>query len=159
MSKEIFLTQGRVAVVDDDWYEYLNQWKWCVSDGYAVRNGVQQQGKRPPFIRMHRVVNATPDGFDTDHVDHDKLNNQSANLRTATRSQNLANSTWSGNKSGAKGVSFDRGRYRAQLTVNRKKVNLGYFETIQEASDAYWIAAKNLLGEFAMTNFQPITKE
>ncbi len=29
MAKKIPLTQGQAAIVDDDDFEFVNQWKWC----------------------------------------------------------------------------------------------------------------------------------
>lgn len=69
MTKLIFLTTGHAAVVDDDDYVWLSHWKWRLSiNGYAVRSS--GNGKA---IFMHREVNKTPIGFETDHVNRNKL--------------------------------------------------------------------------------------
>lgn len=148
--KEIKLTQGRFALVDDEDYEYLNQWRWYYSDsGYAVR--------KPSSVRffMHRVVINTPEGMFTDHINRNKLDNRRENLRICTRSQNCANvGILPSNTSGYKGVSFDsrEGKWRANIRVKGKKHSLGYFENIIEAVSAYNIAALEHFGEFAVLN-------
>ena len=85
-------------------------------------------------------MGATDPKIDIDHRDGNTLNNQRDNLRIATRTQNNANAkTPKDNRSGYKGVSFDkaRGKYQAQCRVNGKKKHLGYFTTSQEAYAAY----------------------
>lgn len=70
---EIPLTNGKVAIVDAEDFDYLNQWKWCCNHGYAIRNGKRVNGKRIMMIRMHRLINQTPKGLDTDHINRNKL--------------------------------------------------------------------------------------
>jgi hypothetical protein len=87
-----------------------------------------------------------------DHIDGEPSNNRWANLRPATASQNQANAKRSkNNKSGFKGVSlFKRtGRWHAQITVNRRNIHLGYFDTAEAAHAAYCAAASKHFGEFA----------
>ncbi len=80
-----------------------------------------------------------------DHADGNKLNNRWENLRLATTAQNTANAKLNkNNKSGFKGVSFANGKWQARISVN-----LGAFDTPEEASAAYMRAAKMLWGEFA----------
>src|SRR5688572_24444050 len=89
--KLIPLTQGKFAKVDDADYECLSQWKWMVTHyGYACR--FLQKDKKKRVIWMHRVINNTPDGMLTDHVNHDTLDNRRENLRTATHAYNNHNS-------------------------------------------------------------------
>src|SRR5688572_4947824 len=115
--KEIPLTQGKVALVDDEDYEWLNRWKWtfqeCKSgNGYAVR---YSRGRRE---YMHRLVLNAPTGTEIDHVaTGDTLNNQRTNLRVCTRAQNLANrNIGKNNTSGYKGVrKLSTGRFTAQV--------------------------------------------
>ncbi len=76
--------------------------------------------------------------FEIDHRDQDGLNNRWENLRPADASQQQLNSNLrSDNKTGVKGVWWDRAqnRFRAQISVNGKLIQLGGFPTIDEAID------------------------
>lgn len=119
--KKIQLTQGKFAIVDDEDFLELSKYKWYLSgNGYATRTS--------RHIRMHRVINSTPEGFDTDHINGDKLDNRRSNLRTATRSQNNFNtSPPKDNTSGTKGVWFSKrhSRWYAQIKVRGVRYNLG----------------------------------
>ena len=129
--KEIPLTQGKVALVDDADYEWLNQWKWCASrrskTWYAVRSSCK--------IYMHRVIMDSPE-IQVDHEDLDGLNNQRANLRLATDVQNQQNTGVShNNRSGFKGVSWKKShrKWQAYIRVDGKNRFLGYFDDPEEA--------------------------
>ena len=147
--KEIPLTQGKVAIVDDDMFEYLNQWKWHLSKfGYAVRKPKEQ-------IYMHRLIMGSPKGMATDHINRDKLDNRRENLRTCTTSENMQNrGKQSNNTSGYKGVfwSIPAKRWRAQIVVMKKAIHLGLFDTPEEAHEEYLKAEKKHFGEFAYLN-------
>ena len=87
--KEIPLTQGEVALVDDEDYEWLNQWRWYVLKARHTFYAVRFDGGRTQS--MHREIMCNPVGKEVDHSDMDGLNNQRINLRIATRSQNHKN--------------------------------------------------------------------
>src|SRR3990167_10859282 len=79
--KRIKLTQGKFAIVDNEDFEWLNQWKWHYnnSDGYAYRTKVFRRinGKQPKeHISIHRLINKTPKGMETDHINHNRLDNR-----------------------------------------------------------------------------------
>jgi len=87
-----------------------------------------------------------------DHVDGDSSNNRISNLRQATHSQNMHNrKRCSRNTSGAKGVFWceHRNKWRARIGNNGKTQSLGRYDTIEEAREAYRIAAEKLHGEFS----------
>ena len=87
-----------------------------------------------------------------DHINGNKSDNRISNLRLATASQNLSNKgITKSNTSGYKGVSFNRTKkkWMASIKVNKKSINLGYFLTPEEASEAYKAAAIKHHGEFA----------
>ncbi len=155
MVKEIPLTQGRFAIVDDEDYEFLMQWKWRYGcDGYAVRSLPRSTGKRK-VVMMHRLLNNTPDGMETDHRNGNKLDNRRGNLRTASTSQNQANRRpMKHSSSGAKGVFWKKKdqKWCAQICVGRKRQNLGYFSSKSDAALVYNWAAIRHFGQYACLN-------
>jgi hypothetical protein len=93
-----------------------------------------------------------------DHINRDACDNRRANLRLATHSENLVNSKKrrDGKTSQFKGVSWFKPirSWRADITVNRKQINLGYFKDETSAARAYDEAAKAIYGEFANSNLK-----
>lgn len=157
--KQIELTKGCVALVDDEDFERLNAVKWKLNNcGYAVRNLPRTDGPRGQEM-LHRAVLrlAKGDPMQADHINGDKLDNRRCNLRACTQQQNIlnrpANST---SKSGVKGVYRREGSsvWLAAIGANGKRHYLGRFSTIDEARTAYNQAALQLHGEFANTGEQ-----
>lgn len=151
--KEIKLSQGKVALVDDEDYEYLNQWEW-----HAAKNGntyyagryFKINGKQT-LIKMHRLIANTPDGLIVDHIDHNGLNNQKSNLRNCTPQENCFNSiAWGISK--YKGVRKSGNKFRSSIYVNNKEIYLGVFDREEDAAIAYNEAVKKYRGEFANIN-------
>lgn len=155
MVKQIPLSKGKVALVDDADFDWLNQWKWhCSVLGYAVRNALPSE-KVKKTVRMHRVILGTPDGVDTDHIDGNKINNQRANLRQASRTENGRNRKSHARSSSAfKGVYWFKAskKWRAQIRVNKKLKDLGLFKLEIDAAKAYNAAAREHFGDFARLN-------
>lgn len=160
--KEIKLSQGKVAKVDDEDYEYLNQWKWCVMKSgnvyYAHRKFTVSKNKRET-VQMHRLL-MNPDNNKTyiiDHRDRDGLNNQKYNLRKCTHAENIRNrvNLYTNKTSKYKGVSWEKGckKFRAKITYNGVIQHLGVFKTDIEAAKAYDKAAVMYFGEFSKLNF------
>ena len=154
--KEIPLTQGKVAIVDDEDYEYLRQFKWYAQwDGwnwYAKRN-VIVNGKQKTIL-MHRVIMGVPNGRHTDHINHNGLDNREINLRICTAAGNQHNTgKQRNNTTGYKGVVITCGKYiKAQISNNGKRIHLGLFKTLEEAAKAYNEAAIKYHGEYAQLN-------
>lgn len=158
--KEIVLNHNQIALVDDDMFDTLLQWKWHYSpNGYAARQ--QQIGhgyytRRFKKIYMHRVVAGTPDGMLTDHINGNKLDNRRINLRHVNDQQNNWNLGKNRqNTSGYIGVSHDSrdGGWEAYTSLNRQKIHIGYFSTAIDAAEARDSFVLCLKGEYARLNF------
>lgn len=157
--KEIKLNLGKVALVDDEDFEYLNQWKWFVIPGkytsYARRNGRKTEEKR--FYQMHRVIlNITDSHVLADHKDRNGLNNQRSNLRLSNKSLNSANAHKKTNSSKYFGVSKHsvnrKNPWIVVITKDNKLNWIGAFPTQEQAALAYNIAVVKLYGEHARLN-------
>ena len=156
--KQIPLTGGGHALVDDADYPVINTFKWYLrTDGYAATKQIVPD----VTVLMHRLLINTPKPYHTDHINGNKLDNRRENLRVATAMMNQANSRKHKKKSSIyKGVTFrpQSGRWIAQIAPARKNIRIGTFDTEHQAAVAYDFWATFFWGEFAYTNFQPIKK-
>jgi hypothetical protein len=161
--KEKKLTQGQVALVDDDNFGWLNSFKWFAhKDDFKYNNGYYavkkiNKGGKSYMQCMHRLIlNINDSKLLVDHINGNKLDNRKENLRIATKSENGRNrDRQSNNKSGFKGVHWNKqfGKYRAQIMLNNKTTYIGLYTNPVEAAKAYDLKAKELHGEFARLNF------
>jgi hypothetical protein len=149
--KEIKLIKGLSALVDDDDFDYLNQYKWYYSDGYAITS-VKIDEKWTSLL-MHRIIMNTPKELQVDHIDHNRLNNQRSNLRNCSCAENRRNLVPRG-KSKYLGVVSRHDGITAFIRNGGKKLYLGAFKTEEAAAKAYDEAAKKYHGEFANLNFK-----
>lgn len=156
--KEISLTQGYVALVDNCDYLLLNQWKWRVFhtkyNSYAHRSA--KIGNKWREVLMHRVIMMPSYGLIVDHIDGNGLNNVRSNLRVCTYSQNQTNKKPKG-KSKYMGVYFRINYHKleihAKMTIEGKVYNLGKYPTEEDAALAYDKAAIKHGNTFANLNF------
>ena len=149
---ELVLNNRRLKLVDGEiwsWMEYKHNpcWrkiKYSVNcDGYyyiqLAHNKIQK------CYYLHRVIykfynpewNMTyTDDNEIDHFDNDRTNNNIENLRIVNHSENLQN------RFTTKGYSWNKqnNKYHARIRVNKKYHHLGYYDTAEEARDAYLIA-------------------
>ena len=157
--KEIKLNNGNVTVVDDEDYEWLNQWKWEYKYDKRCRTAYVERrayinGKRTT-VSMHRIIMGSPKGMQIDHIDHDGCNNQRTNLRICTTAQNQWNARIrQDNNSGYIGVWYDdrRKKWVAEIKANHKHYRLGNFDKAIDAVRAYNEAALKYHGQFATIN-------
>lgn len=149
MTKEIPLTRGKVALVDDDDYAELSKYKWEFDGRYATSRRIER-GKK---IYMHRYILQPTKKEIVDHANGNKLDNRRDNLRIASFQQNSANSKLhSHNTSGYRGVYKWKGYWRAAVTYRNKQISCGYYKNKEDAALAYNKKALELFGEFAKLN-------
>lgn len=164
--REILLTRGYVALVDDKDYERVSAFKWyaSVKDHRRVVaiSGKRVNGRTKHTV-MHRfLLGVTDPKILVDHKNGNTLDNTRANLRPCTSAQNSKNyrKTTKKKTSQFKGVCFT-GRallrpWVAQIRIGGKPTNLGYFPDENEAAKAYDAAARKHYGEFALCNFSSL---
>lgn len=164
--KEIMLTLGKVALVDDADFEALSRFKWSADqfgEIFYARTKMSISGKSR-WVRMHRFLLNPPSWAVVDHRDRNGLNNQRSNLRACTVKENNANRSARGvskykgvcrtqirrlNKSGELKV-YDY--WQASIQVDNKSKVLGRFKQEDDAAKAYNEAALEKYGEFANLN-------
>ncbi len=161
LSKQGSKNRGKhFAQVDDEDYEWLNQWYWMAvprkGTVYVQRRYYDEQLGRKVQIQMHRVIlGITDPEIIIDHKDHNGLNCQRNNIRIATRTQNACNSRKDRGKSIYIGVYWkpkDR-KFEAYIRMNNIKHYIGRFDNEETAAKARDKKAIELHGEFAHLNF------
>lgn len=145
--KTILLTQDKVALVDDKDYGWLKHLPWQFHNaGYATCS----------HLLMHRLIMKPERGWDVDHIDGNRLNNQRRNLRLATRQYNHWNRKKKPDSSSKyKGVSWSKKDklWEAKINNNGTVIPLGWWHEEHHAAMAYDMWAHSLFGEFARPNF------
>lgn len=158
--KEIKLTQGKVALVDDHLFEELNKFKWYAHKAgntfYAHRK-IRLEGVRKT-LKMHRcILDLTNINIVVDHINHNGLDNQLSNIRACTNKENHRNQRIrTGGTSKFKGVCMPKKykNWQASIKCNGVYICIGQFRCEIEAAKAYDKAALHYFGEFANLNFK-----
>lgn len=158
--REIPLTQGKVALVDEEDYELVAGFSWSASKrartmyANAYVRGTGRAGRA--MVYMHRIIMSPPAGVEVDHIDGDGLNNTRANLRLCTRAQNHQNHHGTRSRiTTYRGITFDgnTGTWVAQIQMDGRGYRLGTFDNAYDAACEYDIAASCMFGQFASLNF------
>jgi len=162
--RELSLTKGKIALVNDEDYYWVSQWNW-----FAVKiSGIwyARRSKKKGTLRncesfeiyLHRVITRCTNKLLTvDHRDHNGLNCQKNNLRVCTKAENnRSSSSQKDSSSKYLGVSYDiqRKKWRAQYMFDGKKILAKRYNSEEEAARAYDIIALEHAGEFANLNFK-----
>jgi hypothetical protein len=159
--KEIQLTSGEVAIVDDEDYERVSAVKWRAGSGRPVVHWIRKINRRgektTTYIGLSRFIMEPPLDMDVDHINHNQLDNRRCNLRICTTSENTRNKRKTNNKctSRYKGVCWCKQRSKWRVTINdenRRQHHVGFFTNEDDAAMAYDMEAHGLFGEFACTN-------
>jgi hypothetical protein len=163
MVREIPLTQGKVALIDDEDFARVNAFKWYTlalrkTDGscryYAWRSVRQPDGKRV-WIYLHRFLMNAPADLVVDHVNGNGLDCTRTNMRLATHAQNVQNMRpHKHGVSGFKGIWRRKsGRWQAEIRAEDRRIRLGTYDDPAFAAAIYDAAARQLFGHFSNTNF------
>ena len=150
--KEIKLTKGYFAIVDDCDFEEINKHKWTATKNGTKVYAISTRGGAGRAY-MHRIISRAEKGQIVDHKNGDSLDNRRKNLRFCDKSKNGANSFKCKRKTNSiyKGVHWHKKnkKWRSTITVNGKTISLGCYFSEKQASQAYIKAAKGYFGEFA----------
>ncbi|MCP4651218.1 MAG: hypothetical protein GY853_14215 [PVC group bacterium] len=159
--KEIPLTQGKFALVDDEDFKWLmkSNWNLITPKGRKYAKTEKCTNKKRVCMYMHIEIlkrhSTFKEGMDTDHIDGNGINNQKRNLRVCEHNKNLFNrGKQQNNTSGYKGVTWSKvaKKWISQIWCNKNRMHLGLFVDKTEAAKAYNEAAKKYHGEFARLN-------
>lgn len=110
----------------------------------GTKEGYRRVGIKGKIYKEHRIImmlcfGHIPENAEIDHINHVRDDNRLCNLRFVTGSENKKNqSVSSKNTTGVTGVYFSKARkkYRARISVDRKIINLGNYDTLEEAAAA-----------------------
>lgn len=157
---EVPLTQGKIAIIDDEDAERILAYKWFAAwhgpskIWYAHRS--ERIDGKGQTVRMHRFILNAPSRLQVDHINRDGLDNRRSNLRLATHAQNQRNRLSAlANTLGFRGVrELPRGgAFSAHIKVDGEAIRIAPFKTAEDAARAYDLLAKHYHGEFATLNF------
>lgn len=156
--KKIKLTEEKYALVDDEDYNWLLNYKWIAKKDktiirkdkyYAICDLGNRKGRKRAYLQMSRRIMSLheklPKDMVVDHINGDTLDNRKINLRIITKRQNAQNRH---DKTTSKypGVHWNHQtkRWVSKITVNKKTIILGSFSSEKKAFEAYKIAIKKL---------------
>lgn len=154
--REIPLTRGKVAIVDDEDYDRLAAFSWIAKPAEQVADRwYAYRTEAGRTVYMHREIADAAPGEIVDHRDNDGLNNRRRNLRVCSRGQNNTNRRCMPPSSGFRGVQRQaHGQfYRARVEVDGLVIRVTGQLTAEQAARAYDAIAREFQGEFALLNF------
>ena len=130
-----------------------NQTKGSVI-GYKLNTGYVMASVNKKLYVLHRLVFLYHHGYAPKYIDHingNRSDNRIENLRECTRGQNIMNSKLhKNNKSGVKGVHWSK-KYKkwvARVNVDKRPINVGYFNSLEDAEKAVNKAREKFHGDF-----------
>lgn len=153
----IFKIKNENILIDDEDYDKIKDYKWHISmiHGYKRVKTCFYINKKRITIYLHRFIMNVSKDKQVDHKNHNTLDNRKCNLRICTSQQNTWNQAiHKNNTSGIKGVCWHKARnkYNAKIAFNSKNMHIEYFDSKEDAKNAYNKKALELYGEFAYLN-------
>lgn len=156
--KQIPLTQGLFAIVDDDDFDHLYKFKWYAkkkSHCYYACRKKNVNGKKTVITMHSHILKITPELPFIDHINLNGLDNQKSNLRLCTKTQNCRNRSKKPGRfsSDYKGVQLDKqtGKWKSFIHFDGKSITKTFSSEI-EAALHYNKMASQHFGEFALLN-------
>lgn len=163
--KKIPLSKGKFALVDDEDFEFVNQWKWYFfqrpgSNTYYAKTRMNTGYKIYKNVFMHRLIMKVSKSLHIDHINGDGFDNRKSNLRVVTHHENMLNrSTRINNTSGYPGIyKRENNKFVASISSGKKRVYLGFFSSYEEALAARKKAEDEYFGEFSKRRSIEISK-
>lgn len=144
----IELTAGYSALIDEEDVGLL-----CGRSFYAHKARSNVYARNRELGYLHQLVCKARPGWVVDHMNRHSLDCRRNNLRIAGYDANAQNASYHNSTTGFRGVTLDRGKYRARICAGGETKSLGFFTTPEDAARAYDSAALTIYGEFAWTNF------
>lgn len=137
----IHLQRGLTTIIDtadipraqefpNTWYGFVKDTgqRYVIGKIYRTRNDKAN-------VAMHRWLMNAPPHLMVDHFDHDGFNNRRiTNLRLATNAQNQQNRAKATCKTGLRGVYPKGNGFKVEVTVNKKRLYLGFYLDQEEAA-------------------------
>lgn len=155
--KNIPLTQGKIAIVDDEDYVIINQHKWFAVRSrkiYYARTWIKTDSGKI-LMPIHRFIMNPDKHVLIDHINGDGLDNRRCNLRICNYITNQRNRRITIGSSRFKGVCWHKlnNKWRARIRINCHLKDLGCFDSELAAAKSYDQAAILYFGNFARINF------
>lgn len=143
----IELTQGKIAIVDEEDYLFLSRLKWSYSNGYAIHSiGFTK-------IPMHKFLIKQELNKQVDHINRNRLDNRKSNLRLVITGQNAMNRKRANRLEGAHKT---RNKFKCVISTDKRSYYFGTFDTEYYAALAHDLWVKDIHGEYAVTNFNVV---
>lgn len=148
-----YTNKGEPFLIDAEDYDRIKGFYWRKSQNKGYIETFADHKR----TLLHRLIMNAKEGEVIDHINHQTADNRKANLRVVTMMQNAINrKTRSTNTSGCTGVCYHKGggrkHWRAQITVDKKVIHLGAYETYEEAVIVRKAAEDRYFGEYSYDN-------
>ena len=155
------LTKGKSAIVDEEDFVRVNQFKWYHNNTRKTKEyarGQLPRAYRKKIIYMHRFIMNPPEGMIIHHINGNGLDNRKSNLYVCSYREHefVENKHKKHKKSRFRGVSFDKryGKYRARIRSKENVLFLGYFDNEADAAREYDKKLKSFGFRHAVYNFK-----